>query len=219
MGQDVERRVQLTVRLVDRPARARPEQRRQVGQAPLGLGVGDLLGHLLAAYSGRSTARTYADRRRLVGAAGEPGDARRPGPGRRVPRRGPATSAPTSATDTISRLPSDRCTTPRSLPSSPNTIGVPCTSGMSMLGLASRLVIFSKAPSLNTLQFWSTSTKAAPLCSSARRNVSCMCTAVHVVGPRHEGGLGPQGQRHGVEGRVHRPERRGLGDLRRLGRR
>jgi len=43
-----------------------------------------------------------------------------------------------------------------------------------MLGRASRLVIFSKAPSLKTLQFWSTSTKAAPLCSCARRNVSCM---------------------------------------------
>ena len=35
-------------------------------------------------------------------------------------------------------------------------------------------VIFSKAPSLKTLQFCSTSTKAAPLCSWARRKVSCM---------------------------------------------
>ena len=43
-----------------------------------------------------------------------------------------------------------------------------------MLARASRLVIFSKAPSLKTLQFCSTSTKAAPSCSWARRNVSCM---------------------------------------------
>ena len=37
-------------------------------------------------------------------------------------------------------------------------------------------MIFSKAPSLKTLQFWYTSTKAAPLCSWARRKVSCMCS-------------------------------------------
>ena len=43
-----------------------------------------------------------------------------------------------------------------------------------MVERASRLVIFSKAPSLKTLQFCSTSTKAAPLCSWARRKVSCM---------------------------------------------
>ena len=30
-------------------------------------------------------------------------------------------------------------------------------------------------PSLKTLQFWNTSTKLAPPCSWARRNVSCMC--------------------------------------------
>ena len=35
-------------------------------------------------------------------------------------------------------------------------------------------MIFSKAPSLKTLQFWYTSTNAAPLCSWARRNISCM---------------------------------------------
>ncbi len=43
-----------------------------------------------------------------------------------------------------------------------------------MLARASLAVIFSKAPSLNTLQFCSTSTNAAPLCSWARRKVSCM---------------------------------------------
>ena len=43
-----------------------------------------------------------------------------------------------------------------------------------MLDRTSRLVIFSKAPSLKTLQFCSTSTKAAPLCRWARRNISCM---------------------------------------------
>ena len=43
-----------------------------------------------------------------------------------------------------------------------------------MLVRASLAVIFSKAPSLNTLQFCSTSTNAAPLCSWARRKVSCM---------------------------------------------
>ncbi len=32
----------------------------------------------------------------------------------------------------------------------------------------------SKAASLNTLQFWNTSTNAAPLCSWARRKVSSM---------------------------------------------
>ena len=35
-------------------------------------------------------------------------------------------------------------------------------------------MIFSKAPSLKTLQFWYISTKAAPSCSWARRKVSCM---------------------------------------------
>ena len=43
-----------------------------------------------------------------------------------------------------------------------------------MFARTSRLVIFSKAPSLKTLQFCRTSTKAAPLCSCARRKVSCM---------------------------------------------
>ena len=45
---------------------------------------------------------------------------------------------------------------------------------MSIEERTSRPVIFSKAPSLKTLQFWYTSTNAAPLWSWARRKVSCM---------------------------------------------
>ena len=44
-----------------------------------------------------------------------------------------------------------------------------------MFGRASLLRIVSNAPSLKTLQFWYTSTNAAPLCSCARRNISLMC--------------------------------------------
>ena len=57
----------------------------------------------------------------------------------------------------------------------------------------------SNAASLKTLQFWNTSTKAEPLCSWARRNVSSMWAAVHVVGSGDEARLGTEGQRQRVE--------------------
>ena len=41
--------------------------------------------------------------------------------------------------------------------------------------------------------------------------------AVHVVGARHEGGLGPERQAQGVEGLLERAEGRRLGDLGHLG--
>ena len=44
-----------------------------------------------------------------------------------------------------------------------------------MSGRASLLRIESNAPSLKTLQFWYTSTNAAPRCSLARLNTSIMC--------------------------------------------
>src|SRR5579875_449203 len=41
--------------------------------------------------------------------------------------------------------------------------------------------------------------------------------AVHVMGPGHEAGIGPERQAHGVEGGVEGPEGGGLGDLAHLG--
>jgi 2-oxoglutarate ferredoxin oxidoreductase subunit beta len=61
--------------------------------------------------------------------------------------------SPTSATSTTSSDPSGRRSTPCS-PSGPNRMGWPWTSGISMSARCSLPVIFSKAPSLKTLQFW-----------------------------------------------------------------
>ena len=71
-------------------------------------------------------------------------------------------------------------------PSAPKRIGSPCSSGMSMSARTSRLRMPSNAPSLKTLQFWYTSTNAAPWCSWARRNDLHHVLAVHVVGAGHE---------------------------------
>ena len=61
--------------------------------------------------------------------------------------------SPTSATSTMAARPWLSTTTPRS-PCSPKRMGWPWTSGMSIDSRADFEVMVSKAPLLNTLQFW-----------------------------------------------------------------
>ena len=86
-----------------------------------------------------------------------------------------------------------------------------------MLERTSLPVIFSKAPSLKTLQFCRTSTKAAPIVLVGPSERLEHVGPVHVVGAGHEGGLGPQRQRDRVERGVVGAERGRLGDLAHLG--
>ena len=68
----------------------------------------------------------------------------------------------------------------------PKRIGSPCFRSMSMSGRASLLRIVSNAPSLKTLQFWYTSTNAAPWCSlrAAEHLRSCACGPCRGCGRR-----------------------------------
>ena len=122
-------------------------------------------------------------------------------------------SSPTSATSTIRGavlgVEHDALLAPRRRSGSARR----GASGMSMSSRTALAVTPSKAPSLKTLQFWKTSTKAAPLWSWARRNVSIMWLRSMSWVRATNAGLGAEGERQRVERVVEAAERRRLRDL------
>src|SRR5439155_1533115 len=57
----------------------------------------------------------------------------------------------------------------------PNSSGLPCSTGSWASGAISLAVKLSKTPSLNTTQFWNTSTNDAPRCACARSSTPTRC--------------------------------------------
>ena len=85
-------------------------------------------------------------------------------------------------------------------------------------GRFSRPVTSSKAPSLNTLQFWKISTNDAPRWACAARNISIMCLRSRSCVRATKLASAPERDRQRVERRIDAAERRALGDLAELGR-
>ena len=84
----------------------------------------------------------------------------------------------------------------------------PCANGMSIWSRSNLKVMVSKAASLKTLQFWYTSTNAAPRWSWARRNVSTMWRRSMSWVRATKVASAPEGQADiGLNGVVERAER------------